>query len=124
MADQSDVMPVAEKGMGDVNVIHLDRHVYMLGKSPTADIVPKNSYVSRRQGQITQEGGRFQIRDLESKNGTFIIGCRLGGEGQWLLNGDLIEQCIRRIRLRIELDPSRPQCIFTVRGYNYRLCER
>ena len=32
-----------------------------------------------------------------------------------------IEQCIRRLRLRIEPDPSGPQYILTVRGYGYKL---
>ena len=32
-----------------------------------------------------------------------------------------IEQYIRRLRLRIEPDPSHPQYILTVRGYGYRL---
>ena len=32
-----------------------------------------------------------------------------------------IEQCIRRLRLRIEPDPSSPRHIVTVRGYGYKL---
>ena len=32
-----------------------------------------------------------------------------------------IDQCIRRIRLRIEPDPSQPKFVVTVRGYGYRL---
>ena len=32
-----------------------------------------------------------------------------------------IEQYIRRIRLRLEPDPSHPQYILTVRGYGYKL---
>lgn len=32
-----------------------------------------------------------------------------------------IDQCIRRLRLRIESDPSRPGHVITVRGYGYKL---
>ena len=32
-----------------------------------------------------------------------------------------IDQCIRRLRVRIELDSSRPAYIVTVRGYGYKL---
>ncbi|MDA1348296.1 MAG: FHA domain-containing protein [Chloroflexi bacterium] len=32
-----------------------------------------------------------------------------------------IEQCVRRVRVRIEDDPSRPQFLVTVRGFGYKL---
>ncbi|MBI4306642.1 MAG: winged helix-turn-helix domain-containing protein [Chloroflexi bacterium] len=32
-----------------------------------------------------------------------------------------IEQCIRRVRLRIEAEPSRPRVVRTVRGYGYKM---
>ena len=32
-----------------------------------------------------------------------------------------IEQCIRRLRLRVEPDPSQPQHIINIRGYGYKL---
>ena len=31
-----------------------------------------------------------------------------------------IEQCVRRLRLRIEPDPSHPSYIVTLRGYGYK----
>lgn len=34
-----------------------------------------------------------------------------------------IEQCIRRVRLRVEPDPSSPVYILTVRGYGYKLAQ-
>ncbi len=34
-----------------------------------------------------------------------------------------IEQCIRRLRLRIEPDPSKPEHIVTIRGYGYKLSQ-
>ncbi|MEE8443310.1 MAG: winged helix-turn-helix domain-containing protein, partial [Dehalococcoidia bacterium] len=32
-----------------------------------------------------------------------------------------IEQCIRRIRLRVEPDPSQPCFVLTIRGYGYKM---
>ena len=32
-----------------------------------------------------------------------------------------IEQCIRRLRIRVEADPSQPQYILNIRGYGYKL---
>ena len=34
-----------------------------------------------------------------------------------------IEQCIRRLRLRIETNPSQPQHVLTVRGFGYKLAQ-
>ena len=48
-------------------------------------------------------------------------------EGVWpeRSDGDVgnheIEQCVRRVRLRIEDDPSRPVYLVTVRGFGYKL---
>ena len=35
-----------------------------------------------------------------------------------------IEQCIRRLRIRVESDPSQPKHVLTVRGYGYKLSEK
>ena len=35
-----------------------------------------------------------------------------------------IEQSIRRLRLRVESDPSQPEYVITVRGYGYKLAAR
>lgn len=32
-----------------------------------------------------------------------------------------IEQCVRRVRVRIEQDPSNPRFLLTVRGFGYKL---
>ena len=216
MAEQPDAMLVVERGIDDVSVLPLDRDTCVLGKSPSADIVIDNPYVSRRHAQITWAEGNFHIRDVGSKNGTFINGANLAGKTHQLNSGDRvelgkgqvvvrfqewgstvtlppthqaasgdlvvdararevwlrgdkveppfsrkefdvlnllyrrrgeacskddiaatgwpereegdvgdqdIEQYIRRLRLRIEPDPSHPQYILTVRGFGYRLSD-
>ncbi len=45
-----------------------------IGRSPQNHIQIKDKYVSRRHLQITQKKGRYIIKDLNSKNGTFVNG--------------------------------------------------
>ena len=179
------------------------------------DIPVNNAYVSRHHAELIKAENQYQIRDLGSKNGTYINGTRLERDPAQLHSGDRIElakgqvvlrfqewrstitlppsvgpaaaagirvdassrevwvygqllvpplsrkefdvlellyrrrgqacskdgiaahgwperhqgdvgdqeieQCIRRIRLRVERDPSRPQYLVTVRGYGYKL---
>ena len=212
--DDPDHMLVVESGIPGVRAIPLNLQACIIGASPTADVFVDNPYVSRMHAQIIRDGDNFSIRDLESKNGTFVNGMRLKkdnfdlrsgdrielAEGQVILrfqsrgatvtlpvssppegddlvidpksrdvwvrgekletqlsrkefdvlnllfqkrgqacskediaavgwqdrmSGDVanseIEQSIRRLRLRIELDPSQPEYIVTVRGFGYKL---
>jgi len=207
---------VVEQGMGDASVIPLEQACIVLGKLAESDVVVENPYISRRHAEIKQDDKGFIIRDLGSKNGTFINGARLGTDEHRLKTGDRIElalgqvimrfeswsstitlpayaparpgdlaveprsrevlirgrkvdpslsrkefdilaflhehrggacskdqiasrgwpdrevgdvsdqeieQCIRRLRLRIEPNPSRPQFVLTVRGYGYKLAD-
>ncbi len=82
---------VVKKGIRDLNPIPLDREVHLLGTSPTADIVLDNPYASREHAQISVEQGHYRIRDMGSRNGTFVNGSRLGVEARWLQSGDRIE---------------------------------
>ena len=91
MAEQPDAMLVVERGIDDVSVLPLDRDTCVLGKSPSADIVIDNPYVSRRHAQITWANGVFHIRDVGSKNGTFINGANLAGKTHQLHSGDRVE---------------------------------
>ena len=205
---------VVEGGLDDVSVIPLDTRQCVLGKAPPASILLDNPYISRQHAQIRRLKGQYLIRDLKSKNGTFINGSKLGTSERRLRNGDRIElakgqvtlrfqgwgttvtlpaigksggndlevdarardvflqgkkvapplsrkefdvlhllyqkrgeacnkdsiaqsgwperqggdvgdqeieQCVRRLRLRIEPDPSTPQYLITVRGFGYKL---
>ena len=216
MQDQLDALLVVEQGIRDVSVIPLDQPTLLLGKSPSADVIVDNPYVSRQHAEIRREEGGYRIRDLASRNGTFINGSRLEADGLRLKSGDRIElapgqivlrfqdwdttmtlpafggthagelivdapsrevhlngakvdpplsrkefdvlnllyqrrgeacskdeiaahgwaereggdvgdqeieQCIRRLRLRIEPDPSQPRHILTVRGFGYKLSQ-
>lgn len=45
-----------------------------IGRSPQNHIQIKDKYVSRKHLQITQKNGEYLIKDLNSKNGTFVNG--------------------------------------------------
>ena len=217
MTQLSEVVLVVERGVNEVSVIPLDKSPHVLGKLPPADTIFENPYVSRRHAEIRRVDDRYQIQDLDSKNGTFVNGTPMRKAPQWLHNGDRIdlglnqvvlrfrswdstltvppppegtpaaslvvdsrsrevyiggpllepplsrkefdvllllyqrrgearskddlaargwpdrsegdvgdqeiEQCIRRLRLRVEPDPSSPKYIQTVRGYGYKLAK-
>ena len=95
-------MLVVETGIDEVSVIPLDRRVCILGKSSAADAVCDNPYVSRRHAEIVQENGGFVIRDLQSKNGTFVNGGALQSENRRLRSGDRIELGRGQVVLRFQ----------------------
>ena len=102
MTEERETMLLVERGVPGVRVIPLDQQVCMLGASPGADVFLDNSYVSRMHAQIVGDSGRFIIRDLDSRNGTYVNGTRLGSEGHTLQSGDLIELAEGEVRLRFQ----------------------
>ncbi len=102
MSDEPYSMFVVERGIPGVRVLPLEQQVCLLGASPGADIFVDNPFVSRMHAQIVQEGDRFRIRDLDSKNGTFLNGTRLKGEGQVLQSGDRVELAEGQVLLRFQ----------------------
>jgi transcriptional regulator with GAF, ATPase, and Fis domain len=60
-----------------------------LGRDPTNAVAMADASVSRKHCLLRQEeDGRFQIRDLDSRNGTLVNG--LAVKEQWLRHGDEI----------------------------------
>ena len=45
-----------------------------IGRSPDNHIQLKDTYISRRHLKILRRGEKYLIKDLESKNGTFVDG--------------------------------------------------
>ena len=115
-------MLVVEKGIPELRVIPLEQQVYWLGASSSADVFIENSYVSRMHAQIVEEADGHRIRDLGSKNEIAAAGWPERTDGD--VGDQEIEQSIRRIRLRIEPQPSKPRHIINVRGYGYKLSQR
>ncbi len=63
----------------------------VLGKHPVCDVVLANPFVSRHHARIDLVDGAAMIRDLSSKNGTYVNGSRIGTEPSELLDGAVIE---------------------------------
>ncbi len=94
---------IVEKGIPELRAIPLDRRICLLGASTSADVFIDNSYVSRIHAQITQEPSGYMIRDLDSRNGTFVNGTRLQGEGRLLEGGDRVELAEGQVILRYQV---------------------
>ncbi len=60
-----------------------------IGRSPTSQIVIKDDQSSRQHAEIFQTGGRWTLRDLNSRNGTSVGNERLTGDRK-LKPGDII----------------------------------
>mgnify|MGYP000660428261 CR=1 FL=1 len=104
MLTQPGAMLIVEKGIDDASVIPLDRAAHVIGKSPSADIFADNPYVSRNHAQISVNGEYFEIRDLGSKNGTYLNGVRLTeSDRSRLKNDDKIELARGQVILRFSM---------------------
>lgn len=55
----------------------LDRDVTTIGRHPEADIFFDDVTVSRRHAEVIRSGGRFEIVDQRSLNGTYVNGERV-----------------------------------------------
>jgi Nif-specific regulatory protein len=89
-----------------------------IGRDPTSTVAVVDPSVSRKHCILRPEDGRFQIKDLESRNGTQVNGVAV--KEQWLRHGDeiatgdsvflfLLDEDERsNPRSRVEFDESRP----------------
>src|SRR5579863_6915120 len=89
-----------------------------LGRDPTNAVPVADVSVSRKHCLLRRaEDGRFQIKDLDSRNGTLVNG--LAVKEQWLHHGDevatgdsvflfLVEEDDRGAASRVEFDHSQP----------------
>ena len=48
-----------------------------IGRAPTNTIVVKDERCSRNHAEVFQAAGQWQLRDLESRNGTLVAGDRV-----------------------------------------------
>jgi len=61
-----------------------------IGRAPDNDLHLDDSRVSRYHAVIERVGMRYRIRDLQSDNGTFVNGKRVGKE-QFIAEGDVLQ---------------------------------
>jgi pSer/pThr/pTyr-binding forkhead associated (FHA) protein len=60
--------------------IVLEQLPVVFGRDPDAGIYLDDSWVSRRHCEIDEIDGALIVRDLQSRNGTFVNGCRITEE--------------------------------------------
>jgi len=88
-----------------------------VGRDPANAVAIIDPSVSRKHCLLREEDGRFQIRDLDSRNGTSVNGVNI--KEQWLRHGDeittgdsvflfLVEEEDRASSNRVEFDESHP----------------
>ena len=82
---------VFRSGVPALTAVPIVRSMTVLGKHPTCDIVLANPFVSRQHARIDLVEGGAVIRDLSSKNGTFINGTRIRSDPAELSDGSMIE---------------------------------
>lgn len=71
-----------------------------IGRSPECEVVIDNLGVSRVHCEVVQKPGYFQLRDLESGNGTFVNGNRVDAYN--LNQGDVVS--LGKFTIRFEAD--------------------
>ena len=93
----------------------------MIGREEDCHLRPESEFVSRHHCVLLLDDYTLRIRDLGSKNGTFVNGRRVGSGETILLHDDTIS--IGEMIGQIDLTPSRrlpggPRCLppFTARG--------
>ena len=91
---------VVEKGECDTSIILLEKTPHVLGKLPHADTGFESVYVSKCHAEVLEEGGRYKVRDLGSKNGTSVNGKKVVEQSQTLHQGDSIELAKGQVILR------------------------
>ena len=76
---------------GNQKVFPLPSHVTVIGRRRNCDLrIPLES-VSRRHCQLNYEDATLKLRDLGSRNGTFLNGQKLSDDEQPLQAGDRIQ---------------------------------
>ena len=91
---------VVEGGESDASIFTIDRGQCIVGKPPTADIPLGSPFISREHAEIRLTDGRHYLRDLGSKNGTWVNGAPVPPEGHPLANGDRVELARGQVTLR------------------------
>src|SRR5207237_968067 len=78
----------------------------VLGRDEACDVSLLDESASRRHAAIARRGERFHVRDLGSRNGTFVNGAPLGGE-EALRTGDEVTVGATRLRFTDEAERAR-----------------
>jgi phosphoserine phosphatase RsbU/P len=75
----------------------IEKDLITIGRSKKNDLVLADQWLSRIHAEIRRENGRHFIRDLDSRNGTYVNGMRLSQRVP-LQNGDVVTLGDQQIR--------------------------
>ena len=91
MPDQPEASLVVRSGISGVERVALNKSRHVLGRREPADIVLDNEYVSGSHAEITFTDNQYAVRDLDSKNGTFLDSAPVGDRPVPLISGARID---------------------------------
>ncbi len=97
---------VFKSGVPELVAIPIVHNATVLGKHPTCDVVLANPFVSRQHARIDVTSQGAAIRDLASKNGTYVNGARIGTEPSELADGAVIEFGRNQVKATFHLADS------------------
>jgi pSer/pThr/pTyr-binding forkhead associated (FHA) protein len=55
-----------------LKVFHIERGLVTVGRDPQCDLPINDESISRKHAEISKAEGRWVVKDLDSKNGTFV----------------------------------------------------
>ena len=91
MAEQPEASLVVRSGVNGVERVALDKPRHVIGRREPADIVLDNEYVSGSHAEIIFANNQYAVRDLDSKNGTFLDSAPVGDRPVPLISGARID---------------------------------
>ncbi len=93
--------------------IFLKKDKTVIGRNPDNDVVAGGKYVSRRHCAVVRKGAGFFLEDLQSSNGTFVNGVKIG-ETVRLRNNDTISlgQKSKAFQFRVDFTLVRQARVF------------
>jgi pSer/pThr/pTyr-binding forkhead associated (FHA) protein len=98
----SDVLPVRLVSLGGWSDIVVGRTFVVIGRHPRCDVQLDSAQVSRRHCFLTAMNGELLVRDLGSRNGSWINGRQV--KSGRLLPGDTLS--IAHLHFRMEGGPE------------------
>jgi hypothetical protein len=76
------------------DIDHIEHPVIRVGREMGLEVVIDNVAVSRHQAEIRLQDALWFVRDLDSGNGTFLNGRRLGSAAPLSARRDLLRQVL------------------------------
>jgi len=80
---------------------------FTIGRAEDCDLRPNCPLVSRHHCELVVQGSMVSIRDVHSKNGTYVNGQRVDGQRE-LHSGDQLGVGLRRLAVVIDQEAGTP----------------